>query len=297
MQTQEETDLKIKTQYHKRVNTLMRISVLIRLICNATIIASICLLIFHYEQFMIMHLVSLFLSCVDVMFSILYLCYHRKYYTLFYWYFRLSLASTVIYFFTINFIISIVFMLVFLWFLYILIFNKLHIHNSKTPNEWMYHDKVNKDNKPNRLLGIFYMDGNPVAEDLLLFENGEWDDKNNILRLKYNRYNWTFGYNFAGCFTLSVTKCIGLGYKIFFSNDASVGNITVYSHCLPIPKCCFRLTFEKIENDNVNWHRRTRICGNCYNHVYLMRKVYDKDRNIVDNGFLETIPPYSVAFL
>ena len=299
-----------RATWYKYVNNVVMGSVLVRLSVNVICFS----LIMHSTQniYSSPDIIALMISLIDFVLVITF-AIEKQHTKLHYWYLRFSLlTSSFIYYYSIDYgfmtiIILIINFILNLHFLWLLALRKINVFLTKDAKEWMYSaDKKNTNDIPDRLQGIFYMDGNPANEDLLTFENGDWDKNNNILTLKnINNYNWSYENNKQGLKALKSAKCFGFNYKIYFDESLSNGGIDAYVYCCPIPKWLINLTFEEIENDNNNWKRRTITCGyyhSCpwyHNKVYIMRKIYDKDRNIIDHSFINntTISTYSISTL
>ena len=206
-------------------------------------------------------------------------------------------------------LISILILFLNLVFLWILALKKVDVFVTRNAFKWMYKAPQDTD-IPDRLRGIFYMDGNPNNEDLLTLETGKWDKDNNTLNVdRIHNYDWSFEHNKGGLKYFTLTKLVGFSYKIHFDERKANGDIELYSHCCPIPKSLWKWTIEEIENDDNNYQRRTIKFGYCkdkcnleipgyYNYVYILRKVYDKDRNIIDDSFMQKIKAdYSISTL
>ena len=153
--------------------------------------------------------------------------------------------------------------------------------------EWM----VKNDSLPDELKGIFFMDGNPLPDDLVTLEGGEWNAEKKILTIKFYGKNpcWTFHNTCMGRFSKYLLSCMYFNYKIYFSDDLTTGQIYPCFGRIMIPRIISSFNMQKdLINDNV-WARNNLFLGCIPTGNYILRRIYDKDRQLIDK-FPEEIP-------
>ena len=158
-----------RLNWYKYVNKVIMSAVSIRLILDILGLSAM-ISIAPHSQSILVTISSIALS-IDFMLTIIFIFASRlKMDSMYYWYFRCSLMSSFVYY-HINTnsmtIISILTFILNLHFLWVLALKKVNVFLSKEADEWMYKPGKGK-NIPDRLRGIFYMDGNPVNEGIFI---------------------------------------------------------------------------------------------------------------------------------
>ncbi len=135
------------------------------------------------------------------------------------------------------------------------------------------------DGLPERLQGIFWMDGNPLPDELISFANSNWNEEEKTLAIKvYSNDVWSWHNNPAGRSLYELALFGELTYEFKFNDDLTLMNITpvltVGGHRLSPPE--FLLKFGSRYVDDKLWLRDSAFFGQPVG-TYNLRRVIDQN--------------------
>jgi hypothetical protein len=137
---------------------------------------------------------------------------------------------------------------------------------------------------PDRLQGIFFMDGNPLPDDCITFQNLDWNDKTYTLTIRVTApLQWTFHPTFAGWILLRAAQVSRFSYRIIFEGAAlERSQITPLLLGIPVPRWIVDATMCRAEGDanGDTWERKTKWFGGWLRvGEYTLRRIVDEQGN------------------
>ena len=144
---------------------------------------------------------------------------------------------------------------------------------------WMLADKSAE--LPAVLQGVFFMDGNPLADDCLTMHGSKWDaDSLTLLLPVFASRQWTFHTSAEGRRLLNGVKFARLTYSIRFEDETlQRAHITPIVFGLPIPKWIvdFLMYRDESSTNGDTWIRRNSWFRGTPSGGYTLRRIADKD--------------------
>ena len=135
------------------------------------------------------------------------------------------------------------------------------------------------DGLPERLQGIFWMDGNPNPDELISFANSNWNEEDKTLAIKvYGPDVWSWHNDIAGRGLYELLLATELTYEFKFSDDLTLMDITpvinIAGHRLSPPEFLVKFGSRYI-NDKL-WLRDSAFLGRDVG-SYNLRRVIDQN--------------------
>eukprot|EP01084_Bolivina_argentea_P125219 221878_1 len=163
---------------------------------------------------------------------------------------------------------------------------RLKIRSNKNTPNWIIQ---NNTSIPSQYRGIFYMDGNPLPDEIFTFEAGQWFEQDKLLILPVNDNNWTYHNNCKG-------KCViftlvwHAKYYVHFNDDLTYAYIVPtglkFLGCgehIRLCKCCVFPTLKRIKDNE--YARVNKCCCGCFETGnYTLKRVIDENGKQLD-GF------------
>jgi len=111
---------------------------------------------------------------------------------------------------------------------------------------------------PPKLHGVFYMRGNPLIDDLMTFENAEWNADLRIATLRvYGSRRFSFQNTFLGMVICLASRFICYRYEFHFDTELKSCSIVPKVLCFTIPSEFFSLNMTDVSKnqDGSLWER------------------------------------------
>lgn len=137
---------------------------------------------------------------------------------------------------------------------------------------------------PGLLQGLWWMDGNPLPDELLSLGGSTWNPETRTTRIQvYGERVWSWHGNLLGRGLYALTYLSRLDYELRFDDDLSTGTITpiirVFGSEVRIPERVAKLTLRLVRDGH--WLRESCFFGLFY-HVYDLRRIVRGDRSRLD---------------
>ncbi|MEQ8997772.1 MAG: hypothetical protein RID53_14865 [Coleofasciculus sp. B1-GNL1-01] len=145
---------------------------------------------------------------------------------------------------------------------------------------WMRQDR--ETDLPDILQGVFFMDGNPLADDCCTLEGGQWNANSRTLFLPvFAPFQWTFQVSEQGRQLLNFVNFAKVTYKFEFDPTFRYAIIIPIVFGLSIPTWLVEFSMIQMDNDmqGNTWKRKNSwLLGLSDTGEYTFRKIVDKNR-------------------
>eukprot|EP01062_Namystynia_karyoxenos_P048748 TRINITY_DN37228_c0_g1_i1.p1 TRINITY_DN37228_c0_g1~~TRINITY_DN37228_c0_g1_i1.p1 ORF type:complete len:233 (+),score=63.28 TRINITY_DN37228_c0_g1_i1:76-774(+) len=130
---------------------------------------------------------------------------------------------------------------------------------------------------PDSLLGVHYMDGNPLADELVSFAGCEWEEATNTCNIQvYGERVWGWSDNNDGEMLYWVVRQTALVYKVKFNSEKTFAEVTPTSNNkLEIPRVFVK--FDMYLGDDNTWVRNTTYVNSVPVPDYYFRRIVNAD--------------------
>jgi hypothetical protein len=150
---------------------------------------------------------------------------------------------------------------------------------------------------PGVLQGLWWMDGNPLPDELMSLGGSTWNAETRTTRIRvYGERVWSWHGNLLGRGLYALARLSRLDYELRLDDDLSSGVITpivsVLGKQVRVPGRVARLTLRFVRDGH--WIRESCFFGLFY-HVYDLRRVVRGDRARLPAfaEYLRSAPPRS----
>ena len=149
--------------------------------------------------------------------------------------------------------------------------------------DWMLREKrMNQSSElPAILKGVFFMNGNPLPDDCLTLEGGQWNPSSRCLMLPvYSPYQWTFSPTQAGHILLNLVQITKTTYEINFDQEFKKAQVTPIILGLRVPKWIADFSMIQTEDSTQGdkWYRQNSwLMGLSHVGEYVLTKIIDRD--------------------
>lgn len=150
---------------------------------------------------------------------------------------------------------------------------------------------------PDTLQGLWWMDGNPLPDEVISFGASTWSAAEQATRIRvYGQRIWSWHGNILGRLLYHMARMSRLVYELHFDPDLTLGtitpNISVLGARFRVPESLLRLTLRR-KGDGL-WLRESRFFG-VFHHVYHLRRIVGGDGARLDTfaAYVESAPARS----
>ncbi|WP_437581389.1 hypothetical protein [Sorangium sp. So ce887] len=137
---------------------------------------------------------------------------------------------------------------------------------------------------PEALQGLFWMDGNPLPDEVISLGGSTWDAGTSTTRIHvYGERIWSWHANLRGRGLYALVRAARLVYELRLNADLTFGAIVPFV-CLAgrrvrIPEPLARFTMRRVSDGH--WLRESRFFG-LFHHVYDLRRIVRGDGSRTD---------------
>ena len=150
---------------------------------------------------------------------------------------------------------------------------------------------------PDALEGLWWMDGNPLPDEVISFGASRWNSDERATRIVvYGERIWSWHGNLAGRLLYRRTRRVRLVYEFRFDPDMTHGTIvpiiTFLGIRVRIPGALTRLTMERVRDGL--WLRKSLFFG-LIPHIYHLRRIVSGAGSRLDTyaAYVKAAPPRS----
>jgi hypothetical protein len=152
----------------------------------------------------------------------------------------------------------------------------------------------NPGNIPEAMMGLWWMDGNPLAENVASFGGGRALSATDVYQSTLGNRNWMFDDTPGGLKLLQATR-FNLTGIFSFNADYTEGTIHTRLSGIRIPTALLEFPMVRIDADT--WRRPSILLRGLYTQEYMLRRIVDPAGQRIEptwSDFLANSPPRSL---
>ncbi|MGK3983587.1 hypothetical protein WME99_11165 [Sorangium sp. So ce136] len=150
---------------------------------------------------------------------------------------------------------------------------------------------------PEALQGLFWMDGNPLPDEVISLGRSTWHRETSTTRIHvYDERIWSWHADLQGRGLYALARATRLVYELRFNADLTFGDIVPFVSLagkrVRVPEQLTRFTMRRVSEDH--WLRDSWFVG-LFHHVYDLRRIVRGDGSRTDafSTYARSAPPLS----